>query len=172
MRRPDWSRAFFDPIELPNGRQLATLKDAAKYITSLPASEHDLPHWRAAVAALILSAEHGESSADPMLARNDTGARSRSAETSTDTAEEGRQEIQARPLSDSIFLRSHLAPPLELVVAAVERGYAPPACVSLCSWHHSDRSLRCSLMREAAKRRSNKNLTSVALLSTPTHAFV
>jgi hypothetical protein len=69
MRRPDWSRAFFDPIELPNGRQLATLKDAAKYITSLPASEHDLPHWRAAVAALILSAEHGESSADPMLAR-------------------------------------------------------------------------------------------------------
>ena len=52
MRRPDWSRAFFDPIELPNGRQLATLKDAAKYITSLPASEHDLPHWRAAVAAL------------------------------------------------------------------------------------------------------------------------
>jgi len=36
----------------------------------------------------------------------------------------------------------------------------------------SDRSLRCSLRREAAKRRSNKSLTSVALLSTPTHAFV
>jgi hypothetical protein len=64
-----WARAFDDPIELPNGRRLATLKDAAEYITGLSASEHDLPHWRAAVAALILSAEHGERSADPMLAR-------------------------------------------------------------------------------------------------------
>jgi hypothetical protein len=45
------------------------LKDAAEYITGLPTSEHDLPHWRAAVAALILSAEHGESGADPTLAR-------------------------------------------------------------------------------------------------------
>ena len=64
-----WSRRFFDPIELPDGRRLATLKDAAEHITGLPASEHDLPHWRAAVAALILSAEHGETGADPMLAR-------------------------------------------------------------------------------------------------------
>jgi hypothetical protein len=68
-RRPDWDRAFFNPIDLPDGRWLPTLKDAAKYITGLPASEHDLPHWRAAIAALILSAEHGESGADPMLAR-------------------------------------------------------------------------------------------------------
>jgi hypothetical protein len=68
-RRPDWDRAFFDPIDLPDGRWLATLKDAAEYITGLPASEHDLAHWRAAIAALILSAEHGESGADPMLAR-------------------------------------------------------------------------------------------------------
>jgi hypothetical protein len=90
MRKPDWGRAFFDPIELPDGRRLVTLKDAAEYITGLSASEHDLPHWRAAVAALILSAEHGESSADPMACanRNDAGARSRSAETSTNTAEE------------------------------------------------------------------------------------
>jgi enamine deaminase RidA (YjgF/YER057c/UK114 family) len=35
-----------------------------------------------------------------------------------------------------------------------------------------DRSLRCSLTREAAKRRSNKSLTSVATLSAPTHALV
>jgi hypothetical protein len=65
----DWSRRFFDPIDLPNGRQLETLRDAANYITALPASEHDLPHWRAAIEALILSAEHGERGADPMLAR-------------------------------------------------------------------------------------------------------
>jgi hypothetical protein len=68
-RRPGWSRAFFDPIELPDARRLATLKDAAEYVTNLPTSEHDLPPWRAAVAALILSAEHGESGADPMLAQ-------------------------------------------------------------------------------------------------------
>jgi hypothetical protein len=48
-----WSRRFFDPIELSDGRRLVTLKDAAEYITGLSASEHDLPHWRAAVAALI-----------------------------------------------------------------------------------------------------------------------
>jgi hypothetical protein len=65
----DWSRRFFDPIDLPDGRQLATLQDAANYITALPAAEHDLPHWRSAVEVLILSAEHGESGADPMLAR-------------------------------------------------------------------------------------------------------
>jgi hypothetical protein len=65
----DWSRRFFDPIYLPNGCHLETLREAAEYITALPTSEHDLPHWRAAVEVLILSAEHGESGADPMLAR-------------------------------------------------------------------------------------------------------
>jgi hypothetical protein len=65
----DWSRRFFDPIDLPDGRQLATLRDAAEYITALPAREHDLPHWRAAIEVLILSAEHGEPGADPLLAR-------------------------------------------------------------------------------------------------------
>ena len=28
-----------DPIELPDGRRLATLKDAAEYVTNLPTSE-------------------------------------------------------------------------------------------------------------------------------------
>ena len=62
-------RALFDPIDLPNGRQLATLRNAAEYITALPASEHDLPHWRAAIEVLILSAEHGEPGADAVPAR-------------------------------------------------------------------------------------------------------
>lgn len=65
----DWSRRFFDPIDLPNGRQLETLRHAANYITALSAAEHDLPHWRTAIEALILSAEHGVSGADPMFAR-------------------------------------------------------------------------------------------------------
>jgi hypothetical protein len=43
-----WSRAFEDPIPLPNGRELITIEDAAKYIQKLPKAEHDLPVWQAA----------------------------------------------------------------------------------------------------------------------------
>jgi hypothetical protein len=32
--------SFDDPIDLPNGRKLITLKDAATYITKLPRTEH------------------------------------------------------------------------------------------------------------------------------------
>jgi hypothetical protein len=32
----DWSRPFEDPIPLPDGGQLVTLKDAADYIMNLP----------------------------------------------------------------------------------------------------------------------------------------
>jgi hypothetical protein len=35
----DWSRAFDDPIPLPRGRQLVTLKDAAEYVQKLPKAE-------------------------------------------------------------------------------------------------------------------------------------
>jgi hypothetical protein len=31
-----WQRRFDDPIPLPKGRQLVTLKDAARYIQKLP----------------------------------------------------------------------------------------------------------------------------------------
>jgi len=37
---PDWSRKFDEPIPLPKGRQLVTLKDAGTYITKLPKAEH------------------------------------------------------------------------------------------------------------------------------------
>jgi hypothetical protein len=39
-----WDQQFFDPIELPNGRKLATLRDAAEFISALPEAEHALPH--------------------------------------------------------------------------------------------------------------------------------
>jgi hypothetical protein len=65
----DRSRRFFDPINLTDGCQLMTLPEAANYITALPASERDLPHWRAAVQALLLCVDHGEPGADPLLAR-------------------------------------------------------------------------------------------------------
>jgi hypothetical protein len=61
-----WSRAFDDPIPLPRGRQLVTLKDAGNYITKLPKAEHEAPEWQAAMQALILVATRG---GPTMLAR-------------------------------------------------------------------------------------------------------
>jgi hypothetical protein len=37
-----WARLFDDPILLPGGRELLTLRDAADYIMKLPKAEHDL----------------------------------------------------------------------------------------------------------------------------------
>jgi hypothetical protein len=39
-RGTDWSRAFDEPIPLPKGIALITLRDAALYITTLPEAEH------------------------------------------------------------------------------------------------------------------------------------
>ena len=38
-----WSRKFDEPIPLPRGRELVTLKDAGTYITKLPKAEHTVP---------------------------------------------------------------------------------------------------------------------------------
>jgi len=48
-----WQWRFEDPIPLPGGRQLVTLKD----ITRLPKTEHESPQWQAAIEALIMAAE-------------------------------------------------------------------------------------------------------------------
>ena len=55
-----WDRPFTEPIELPKGKKLVTLRDAALYITKLPKAEHDAEEWQAATAALLLLlvAEH------------------------------------------------------------------------------------------------------------------
>ena len=53
-----WDQCFFDPIELPSGKNLVTLRDAALYITMLPKAEHDAEEWQAAMEALLLVAEH------------------------------------------------------------------------------------------------------------------
>jgi hypothetical protein len=52
-----WDQQFFDPIELPKGKKLVTLRDAATYIMKLPKAEHDAEEWRAAMEALLLVAE-------------------------------------------------------------------------------------------------------------------
>jgi hypothetical protein len=36
-----WHRTFHDPILLPDGGELRTLRDAATYITKLPKREHE-----------------------------------------------------------------------------------------------------------------------------------
>ena len=61
-----WHRRFDDPIPLPGGGGLRTLRDAGNYIAKLPKREHDAPSWRAAIQALMLVAEHG---GDTMLPR-------------------------------------------------------------------------------------------------------
>ena len=52
-----WARRFDNPILLPGGRELLTLRDAGDYITSLPKTEQDLEEWQAAVEALLLVVE-------------------------------------------------------------------------------------------------------------------
>ena len=41
-----WKRRFVEPIPLPRGRQIVTLRDAADYITGLPKKESDLPNGK------------------------------------------------------------------------------------------------------------------------------
>ena len=52
-----WKRPFDYPIPLPHGRQLVTLKDAAKYIQKLAAAEQQIAEWHAAVEAMLLVVE-------------------------------------------------------------------------------------------------------------------
>jgi hypothetical protein len=41
-----WSREFEEPLTLPEGRQLITLRDADDYITKLPKAKHIAPEWQ------------------------------------------------------------------------------------------------------------------------------
>jgi hypothetical protein len=58
LSRSGWAREFDEPITLPKGKPLATLRDAALCITKLPKAEHEAPEWQAAMEAPILVAEH------------------------------------------------------------------------------------------------------------------
>ena len=51
------SRRFDDPIPLPRGRQLVTLKDAADYIMKLPKAGQNHERWQTAIHCLIGAAE-------------------------------------------------------------------------------------------------------------------
>jgi len=53
-----WSARLIDPIILPDGRELETLRDTAAYITGLPQAEHDAKEWQTPMETLLLVAEH------------------------------------------------------------------------------------------------------------------
>jgi hypothetical protein len=57
VRLMAWFKRFVDPIILPDGRELLTLRDAAEYITALPKAEHDAADWQIAMETLMLVAE-------------------------------------------------------------------------------------------------------------------
>jgi hypothetical protein len=55
-----WTRTFDDPIVLPEGKTLVSLKDAAGYIMALPIREAVAEHWQIAMKQLIDAAEGGD----------------------------------------------------------------------------------------------------------------
>lgn len=70
MSEADWQRRFEDPIALPDGRLLNTLRDAADYITALPEEESELAQWQVAIEALILISQSGPTMLARALNRN------------------------------------------------------------------------------------------------------
>jgi len=57
MKSKGWSRWFDDPVPLPDGRQLVTLKDAGTYIMALPKAQQNAREWQVATEVLIMAAE-------------------------------------------------------------------------------------------------------------------
>lgn len=57
MKQPDWKRRFDEPIPLPDGGKLVTLRDAADYITGLPKKVSARDEWQRAIFALMLVAK-------------------------------------------------------------------------------------------------------------------
>ena len=54
-----WDALFDEPIRLPSGKLLTTLRDAGEYIASLPDKIHAQPKWQTAMSVLIAAAEGG-----------------------------------------------------------------------------------------------------------------
>ncbi|MFB9262280.1 hypothetical protein ACFFWD_03710 [Bradyrhizobium erythrophlei] len=59
MADEGWHREFEDPIDLPDGRRLVTLRDAARYIEALPPKISAKEHWQTAIEMLIWCADKG-----------------------------------------------------------------------------------------------------------------
>jgi len=56
----NWSRRFDEPIKLPNGKKLVTLKDAIAWLAKeVPKSEHSMKEVQAAAHCVTEAAENG-----------------------------------------------------------------------------------------------------------------
>ena len=55
-----WQRKFDDPIDLPDGTRLNTLREAVTYVAkTVPKSERDMPAVTTAAEMLTFAAERG-----------------------------------------------------------------------------------------------------------------
>jgi hypothetical protein len=55
-----WSRAFDEPIPLPDGGELRTLIDAGRYVDALPRSMHEREEWQMVMEVLLSAVEGRE----------------------------------------------------------------------------------------------------------------
>jgi hypothetical protein len=53
-----WDFRFPEPIEVPEGGALGTLRDAGSYITRLPKAQHDTTAWQTAMRCLMYAADN------------------------------------------------------------------------------------------------------------------
>jgi len=54
-----WQRSFDEPVELPDGRKLRTLKEAIAWLAKdIPKSEHTMPKVQAAARMVTEAAEN------------------------------------------------------------------------------------------------------------------
>ena len=53
-----WDKTFREPIALPDGHALFSLRDAGQYIGALPADEYQAKEWQTAMHVLIEAADH------------------------------------------------------------------------------------------------------------------
>lgn len=54
-----WNLKFPEPIPVPRGKPLVTLRDAGAYVAALPADQHDCLVWQTAIDCLLLAADKG-----------------------------------------------------------------------------------------------------------------
>ncbi|MES2196414.1 MAG: hypothetical protein V4517_18490 [Pseudomonadota bacterium] len=52
-----WDQRFAEPIIIPAGKALATLRDAGTYISKLPKAEHEATEWQTAMQCLLQAAD-------------------------------------------------------------------------------------------------------------------
>jgi hypothetical protein len=58
MAETGWGHAFDDPIPLPSGGKLRSLRDAGEYVAALSKAEQGKQHWQIAAHELMMAAEH------------------------------------------------------------------------------------------------------------------